>query len=49
MGRAVRPPEDPIPSPAPATVLTQGEGSGAQGEAIESHAVWRDALIQVQQ
>ena len=29
--------------------LTQGEGSGAGGEAVESHAVGRDTLVQVQQ
>lgn len=37
------------PSALPPPTLTQGEGSGAGGEAVESHAVWRDTLVQVQQ
>lgn len=48
-GWSARPSSSPR-HPGPCSpALTQGEGSGAGGKAVESHAVGRDALIQVQQ
>lgn len=39
----------PCPAVLPQPTLTEGKGGGAGGEAVESHAVWGDALVQVQQ
>lgn len=48
-GWSARPSSSPR-RPGPCSpALTQGKGSGAGGEAVKSHAVGRDALVQVQQ